>query len=130
MTWPTTGHGPFPAGESGFNTIGLKGNIAMKQRFRLAIDRDEVIADAFTAQWEWYRRPHHYDWPVESLGGKHFSDLAHPDHVAMMEELLHQGDFFGAFGVMPGSQKALEQLSSRFEIFITTAAMESRLLCL
>lgn len=85
---------------------------------------DEVIADAFTAQWEWYRRTHHYDWPVESLGGKHFSDLAHPDHVAMMEELLHQGDFFGTFGVMPGSQKALEQLSSRFEIFITTAAME------
>jgi len=93
-------------------------------RLRLAIDMDEVIADAFTAQRSWYSETHGYKWNNDVLQGRHFSELADPAHAAEMEALLHKGEFFRDLGVMPGAQNALLSLSGRFEIFITTAAME------
>ncbi|AQT05395.1 5' nucleotidase, NT5C type [Acetobacter persici] len=93
-------------------------------RLRLAIDMDEVIADAFSAQKLWYYETHGYDWDDEVLRGCHFKELADPKHAAEMEDLLHKGEFFRDLGVMPGAQDALLILSERFEIFITTAAME------
>ncbi|MBL7237842.1 hypothetical protein IFJ82_01725 [Novacetimonas hansenii] len=93
-------------------------------RLRLAIDMDEVIADAFTAQKSWYCETHGYDWNDEVLQGRHFNELANPEHAAEMETLLHRGEFFRGLNVMPGAQNALLTLSERFEIFITTAAME------
>lgn len=96
----------------------------MEYRPRLAVDMDEVIADAFSAQWNWYRTRHGYDWTADMLHGRHFADLADPAHVVMMEDLLHQGEFFRTLDVMPGARDALRHLGGRFDVFITTAAME------
>jgi 5'(3')-deoxyribonucleotidase len=91
---------------------------------RLAVDMDEVVADAFGAIWRWYRERHGYDWSAAMLEGRRFEELAEPTHVQQMEDLLQQGEVFGSFDVMPGSQRALEQLSSTYDVFIATAAME------
>ena len=41
-----------------------------------------------------------------------------------MQEWLHQGLFFRDLKPIYGSQAALQRLSTRYEIFVTTAAME------
>jgi len=96
----------------------------MTCRPRLAVDMDEVIADAFSAQLAWYCATHNYRWTADMLEDHHFSDLADPAHTAMMENMLHEGQFFRTLPVMTGAQQALRHLQSRYDIFITTAAME------
>ncbi|OAJ68703.1 5'/3'-deoxyribonucleotidase [Gluconobacter cerinus] len=93
-------------------------------RPRLAIDMDEVIADAFAAQRLWYKDTHGYRWTEDELKGHHLGDLAIPEHAAGMQALLHDGHFFADLEVMPGAQDAVKFLSQHFDIFITTAAME------
>lgn len=93
-------------------------------RLRVAIDMDEVIADALAAQRLWYRDTHGYIWTDDELRGRKLENLADPEHAKSMEKLLHAGDFFADLEVMPGAQEALKKLSQNFDIFITTAAME------
>ena len=94
------------------------------RRLRLAIDMDEVIADAFAAQRLWYQITHGYTWTDDELKGRHLGDLAAPEHAEDMQKLLHAGEFFADLTVMPGAKEALKHLSQDFDIFITTAAME------
>lgn len=91
---------------------------------RIAIDMDEVIADAFSAELAWYRTTHHYALSRTACIGKPLSAFVSPEHAAMMEALLADGRFFETLPVMPGAEHALRTLSSRFELFVTTAAME------
>jgi len=95
-----------------------------QRRPRLAIDMDEVIADAHAGQEAWYRAEHGYVWSEEELRGNALQSLVSPDHAVLMQEVLHDGKIFGTFPVMAGSQEALSILSDRFDIFIVTAAME------
>lgn len=85
---------------------------------------DEVIADAFTTQWHWYRDRHGYDWDPATVVHSDLRKLASPEHVQQMEELLHLGSVFGTFAVVPGSQTALAELAKTYDVFIATAAME------
>lgn len=91
---------------------------------RLAIDMDEVIADAHTGHADWYSKTYGYEWSSLDLKGFPLQSAVSRDHAEAMEAVLHQGDIFGTFGVMPGSQAALKSLMERFDIFVTTAAME------
>jgi 5'(3')-deoxyribonucleotidase len=91
---------------------------------RVAIDMDEVIADAFAAQRAWLQVTYGYSWNDEDAVGRSIKQLVEPHHYEKLEGLLHQGDFFRDLSVMPGAQDALKQLLKKFEIYITTAAME------
>ncbi len=91
---------------------------------RLAVDMDEVIADANGMHASWLMETYGYDWSAADLERSTPRALAAAEHDAAWEAKLHRGEVFGTFGVMPGSQEALAALSGRFEIFIATAAME------
>ncbi|WP_175908255.1 5' nucleotidase, NT5C type [Burkholderia seminalis] len=91
---------------------------------RIAVDMDEVIADAFSAQLAWYQATHHYTLSRMACIGKPLSALVSPAHAEMMKALLVDGRFFETLPVMPGAERALRALSARFELFVTTAAME------
>lgn len=91
---------------------------------RLAIDMDEVIADANAQHAAWYTRTYGYQWSVDGIKRTSLHALVRPEHLDAMEANLHQGDVFGTYAVMPGSQAALASLTQRFDVFITTAAME------
>ncbi|MBF0851507.1 hypothetical protein HKD27_11325 [Gluconobacter sp. R75690] len=93
-------------------------------RLRLAVDMDEVLADALSAQRAWFRRTCGYEWTDAELRGRRFRDLVSPEDYAAMEAMLHQGDFFASLDVMPGAQEAISALCETCEVFITTAAME------
>lgn len=93
-------------------------------RLRIAIDMDEVIADSLGAERQWLFSAFGYDWHDSEISGHHLKKLLAKEHATALEQHLHEGVFFSNLEVVPGSVEALQHLSRRYDIFITTAAME------
>ncbi|CAE6767770.1 Putative 5'(3')-deoxyribonucleotidase [Paraburkholderia nemoris] len=91
---------------------------------RLAIDMDEVLADAHRALVVFQRDTYGYELLDEELDGRKIQSLISAEHAKKMEELLHRGGVFRDFEVIAGSQAAVLRLMDRFDVFVTTAAME------
>lgn len=91
---------------------------------RLAIDMDEVIADAHSAHVAWLRATYGYEFRAEEFDGAVLNELIRPEHARAMDHMLHKGHIFRDYVVMPGSQVAVKRLMGRFDVFIATAAME------
>jgi len=91
---------------------------------RIAIDMDEVMADAVTEHLRRYNRDFDEQVTVADLEGKNVWDVVQMDRHAALEAYLRSEDFFAVLGVMPDSQRVLRRLQQRYEVFIATAAME------
>ena len=91
---------------------------------RIAIDMDEVIADANIRFSQWYKRDYGTEFTAEQLGSHHFVDLLPDEHKYVIKEYVYHDDFFKDLDVIPGSQEVIKALYEKYEIFITTAAME------
>ena len=91
---------------------------------RIAIDMDEVISDAIERFADWYERDHHITFTREQLSTSRFEDLLEEGHRYKVKEYAHHEDFFKDLNVIPGSQEVVKELHKKYEIFITTAAME------
>jgi 5'(3')-deoxyribonucleotidase len=91
---------------------------------RIAIDMDEVIADAVSEHLLRYNRDFSENVTVADLEGKWLWDIVQMDRHAALEAYLRSEDFFAVLNVMPDSQRVLRALQSRYEVFIATAAME------
>lgn len=91
---------------------------------RLAIDMDEVIADAFTAEYNWLVEKYNYNWSKDMFFGKEFSEIASKDHIEQIKKIQHEGRFFEDLPIIDGALKAVKSLCSVCEVFITTAALE------
>lgn len=94
------------------------------RRPRIAVDMDEVIADALSRHLSLYNRA-----TGENLTGELIREIgleaAIPaKHRAIFDSLPHKDGFFDDLAVIPDSQRALKILSSEFDVFITSAAME------
>ena len=93
-------------------------------RQRICIDMDEVIADAVTEHLFRYNRDHGEQITKADLEGKWLWDLVSADRHGALEAYLRSEDFFAVLDVMPESQRVIEMLQQRFDVFIATAAME------
>jgi 5'-nucleotidase len=91
---------------------------------RIAIDMDEVIADANIRFVEWYKRDYHMEFTPEQLATTKFTNLLPVEHQPVIREYVNHVDFFKDLDVIPGSREIIKQLYDKYEIFITTAAME------
>ncbi len=91
---------------------------------RIAIDMDEVIADAVTEHLRRYNQHFNERLTKADLDGKWIWDVVQSDRHAMLEETLRTPDFFADLNVFPDAQRVLERLSGTYELFIATAAME------
>ena len=91
---------------------------------RIAIDMDEVMADAVTEHLRRYNRDFDEQVTVADLEGKNVWDFVQMDRHAALEAYLRSEDFFAVLGVMPDSQRVLRRLQQQYEVFIATAAME------
>ena len=90
---------------------------------RIAIDMDEVLADAHGGQRALYAEQG-FDFSDDDLRGRKLRELAPPEAVAAVERHLHQGTFFANLAPMPGAVAAVRRLCADHEVFIATAAME------
>ncbi len=90
---------------------------------RIAVDMDEVIADFVPKHLELFNRRYSENVRVEDIQGKLLRDHR-PERHDEIQRLIHDPTFFRDLEPMKDSQRVLEALTKRFEIFITTAAME------
>jgi len=90
----------------------------------ICIDMDEVIADALGEHLLRYNRDFGLKLTPQDLHGRWIWDYIPPAHVDAVAQYMLTDDFFSVLEVMPESQRVIERLQSRYEIFIATAAME------
>ncbi|MFL5789661.1 MAG: 5' nucleotidase, NT5C type [Flavisolibacter sp.] len=91
---------------------------------RIAIDMDEVIADAGARFFEWYERDYGLKLPNEKVHGKYFFEVVDPEHKPAVKKYPWNQDFFKDLEVIEGSKEVISELVKKYEVFITTAAME------
>lgn len=90
----------------------------------IAVDMDEVIADALAEHLLRYNRDFNTAHTVADLHGRYLWDLIPPEHHSVLASYMASDDFFSVLTVMPDAQRVLERLQSRYDLFIATAAME------
>ena len=91
---------------------------------RIAVDMDEVMADAVAEHLRRYNRDFRENVTVADLEGKGLWEVVQMDRHDALEAYLRSEDFFAVLGVMPDAQRVLRELQHSYEIFIATAAME------
>ena len=96
----------------------------MRKPKRIAVDMDEVLADAFSELLLRYNRDHGASITKADLNGTSLWNIVPQDHHARLESYLQAEDFFEDLPVMDGSQEVLAGLAEQYEVFIATAAME------
>jgi 5'(3')-deoxyribonucleotidase/uncharacterized protein with PQ loop repeat len=94
------------------------------RRLRVAVDMDEVIADALTRHLSLYNRATGEKLTGEVIAELGFDAAIPTKYRAVFDRLPHEDGFFDELAVIPNSQRALQILSERFDVFITSAAME------
>jgi 5'(3')-deoxyribonucleotidase len=91
---------------------------------RIAVDMDEVMADALAEHLLRYNRDHDENITIKDLHGKKLWDVVSIDRHNALERYLRSEDFFEGLTVMPEAQRVMRGLQQNYEIFIATAAME------
>ena len=91
---------------------------------RIAVDMDEVLADALAEHLLRYNRDHGEAVTKGELDGKWLWDVVSADRHARLEGYLRSEDFFEDLPVVEDSQEVLAKLNEHYEVFIATAAME------
>jgi 5'(3')-deoxyribonucleotidase len=90
---------------------------------RIAIDMDEVIADVIPRFLDLYEQEFGIRLQPEQYLGKKIYQLNGANHI---RKFLFDKGFFADLPVIPDSQEVIQELMERYEVFITTAAMEFR----
>ena len=94
----------------------------------IAVDMDEVIADALGEHLTRYNRDFPNDFKTtvtpSDLRGRSIWDYVPTHRQKVLEQYMLSKDFFTVLDVMPESQRVLDRLQSCYDIFIATAAME------
>jgi 5'(3')-deoxyribonucleotidase len=98
--------------------------LILHTRKRIAVDMDEVLADALGEHLTRYNRDHGESITKADLHGRSLWSIVSADRYARLESYLLAEDFFENLPVIADSQVVLADLAERYEIFIATAAME------
>lgn len=91
---------------------------------RIAIDMDDVIADALGALIHAYNNEFGSAVTLKDIDGTGLRASLPAAHHKFIEETIHTEEFFAGLSVIEGAQEVIERLGREHEIFITTAAME------
>jgi len=85
---------------------------------------DGVIADALPKHLALYNAEFDTRLTLDDLLGRHLKDVVHADHRDRLEEYLAAEDFFADLPVIADSVEVIRELRARYEVFITSAAMD------
>ncbi|MGH9548343.1 MAG: 5' nucleotidase, NT5C type [Terriglobales bacterium] len=94
------------------------------RRLRIAVDMDEVIADAFGKHLSQYNQRAGANLTAEMISKSGLAALLPDESRADFNAIPHAPGFFADLEVIAGSQEALLELSRHHDIYITSAAME------
>ena len=93
-------------------------------RKRIAIDMDEVMANAISRHLDLYNRHYQTAVTVDQLHGQYLHDFAPAEHTEQIHQWVREVGFFRDLPVMPGCVEIVRELQQHYDIFITTAAMQ------
>jgi 5'(3')-deoxyribonucleotidase/uncharacterized protein with PQ loop repeat len=93
------------------------------RRLRIAIDMDEVMADAFGEHLRRYNAAFGANLRAADVHGRHLEDVVPADQRTAVEA-MYDASFFAALEVMDGCQEVVGDLASRHDVLIVTAAMD------
>jgi 5'(3')-deoxyribonucleotidase/uncharacterized protein with PQ loop repeat len=96
---------------------------ARPRRLRIAIDMDEVMADALTEQLRRYNATFGAALTIADLHGRHLQDCIPPAHRQAADEMF-DASFFADLAIMPDCQAVMQDLALRHDVFVVTAAMD------
>ena len=91
---------------------------------RIAIDMDEVVADTMSHFLTLYNECFGTELTLAHFHGRHVFEVIAEAHKPRAREYFQQERFFAEIPVMPGSLEVVRALSERYEVFITSAAMD------
>jgi 5'(3')-deoxyribonucleotidase len=91
---------------------------------RIAIDMDETIADALGKHIVLYNEAFGASVSRDHLNGCGLGGVIPAEHHASAEAMIHADGFFDNLDVVPGSPEVISELTQRYEVFITSSAME------
>jgi len=91
---------------------------------RIAIDMDEVMADTMAHFLEKYNESFGVGLTTAHFQGRHVFEVIDDAHKPVARDYFQQEAFFATIPVMPGSVEVVKALTERYEVFITTAAMD------
>jgi 5'(3')-deoxyribonucleotidase/uncharacterized protein with PQ loop repeat len=101
----------------------IKTNLKAR-RLRIAIDMDEVIADAFSEHLRRYNQLTGANLTKETVARNGLCESIPSEHRGIFDSIADEVGFFADLRVIEGSQNALAILSQHHDIFIASAAME------
>jgi 5'(3')-deoxyribonucleotidase len=102
------------------------GKIGQNMRQRIAIDMDEVTADALSRHLSLYNAEFQASLTPGHLQGRDLHEVVPPEHHSRVRRYPHEDGFFKDLGVLPHSQEVIRELQGKYEVFIASAAMEFR----
>jgi len=93
------------------------------RRLRIAIDMDEVMADALAEHVRRYNAHFGARVSIAELRGRHLEEVVPPEHREATEALL-DASFFEDLEVLPDCRDVIAELAVRHEVVIASAAMD------
>jgi 5'(3')-deoxyribonucleotidase len=93
-------------------------------RRRIAIDMDEVMADALSRHLDLYNRHYAAAYTREQMHGKYLHEIVPAEHQDQVHQWVREVGFFRDLPVMPDCVEVIRDLQQHYDIFITTAAMQ------
>lgn len=93
------------------------------RRPRIAIDMDEVMADALGEHLRRYNAAYGARFTIADVQGRHLEDCVPAAHRAAAEAMF-DASFFEDLAVLPDCQAVVRELADRYQVFIVTAAMD------
>jgi len=94
-----------------------------QQRLRIAIDMDEVMADALAEHVRRYNAAFGATLAIADLRGRHLEDWIAPARREAVDAML-DASFFANLAVMPGCEEVVRELAARHDVLVVTAAMD------
>jgi 5'(3')-deoxyribonucleotidase len=93
-------------------------------RRRIAIDMDEVMADALSRHLDLYNRHYAAAFTPADMQGHYLHQVVPAEHQEQVHQWVREPGFFRDLPVMPDCVEVIRDLQQHYDIFITTAAMQ------
>jgi len=94
-----------------------------QRRLRIAIDMDDVMADALAEHIRRYNAAFDAQVTSADLGGRHLEQWVPPAHRKAVEAML-DASFFADLDVLPDCGEVVRELAACHDVFIVSAAMD------
>lgn len=108
------------------SAVAVKRRMAIRgrqQRLRIAIDMDEVMADAFAEHLRRYNAAYGVNVTAAELRGRHLEEWVPPAQREAVEA-MYDASFFAELDVMADCEAVVRELAEQHHVFVVTAAMD------